>query len=93
MTEHIALVGSGTGGTVLANTLAEKFRSEIDAGEDETRRAIQVPLRALGGADTNGPVGRRDLWDGLRDGEFPSASDTSYLSAHRSAERYRPTEN
>lgn len=71
MTEHIALVGSGTGGTVLANTLAEKFRSEIDAGEDETRRAIQVPLRALGGADTNGPVGRRDLWEGLRDGEFP----------------------
>ena len=71
MTEHIALVGSGTGGTVLANTLAEKLGSEIDAGEDETRCAVQMPLRALGGADTNGPVGRRDLWDGLRDGEFP----------------------
>jgi sulfide:quinone oxidoreductase len=35
MTEHIAIVGGGTGGTVLANTLAEELGSEIDAGEAE----------------------------------------------------------
>ena len=35
MTEHIAIVGGGTGGTVLANTLAEKLGAELDAGEVE----------------------------------------------------------
>jgi len=33
MTEHIAIVGGGTGGTVLANNLAEKLAEEVDAGE------------------------------------------------------------
>ena len=35
MTEHIAIIGGGTGGTVLANNLAEKLDTEIDAGEVE----------------------------------------------------------
>ena len=35
MTEHVAIVGGGTGGTVLANNLAEKLDTEIDAGEVE----------------------------------------------------------
>jgi len=35
MTEHIAIVGGGTGGTVLANNLAEKLGAEIDAGDVE----------------------------------------------------------
>jgi len=33
MTERIAVVGGGTGGTVLANALAERLSGEIDAGE------------------------------------------------------------
>ncbi|MFB6211810.1 MAG: NAD(P)/FAD-dependent oxidoreductase [Halobacteriales archaeon] len=33
MTEEIVIVGGGTGGTVLANRLAEKLATEIDAGE------------------------------------------------------------
>ncbi len=33
MTEHILIVGGGTGGTVLANRLAEKLASEIDSGD------------------------------------------------------------
>ncbi|WP_276252434.1 NAD(P)/FAD-dependent oxidoreductase [Haloarcula rara] len=33
MTEHIAIVGGGTGGTVLANNLAEELGAELDAGE------------------------------------------------------------
>ncbi|WP_158058355.1 NAD(P)/FAD-dependent oxidoreductase [Halorussus halophilus] len=33
MTERIAIVGGGTGGTVLANRLAESLSTEIDAGE------------------------------------------------------------
>ena len=33
MTEHIAIVGGGTGGAVLANNLAEKLADKIDAGE------------------------------------------------------------
>jgi sulfide:quinone oxidoreductase len=35
MTQQIAVVGGGTGGTVLANKLADKLGSEIDAGEVE----------------------------------------------------------
>jgi sulfide:quinone oxidoreductase len=33
MTEHITIIGGGTGGVVLANNLAEKLSTEIDAGE------------------------------------------------------------
>jgi sulfide:quinone oxidoreductase len=35
MTEEIRIVGGGTGGTVLANKLADKLGPEIDAGEVE----------------------------------------------------------
>ena len=33
MTEHIVIVGGGTGGTVLANRLADKLDSELDSGD------------------------------------------------------------
>ncbi|MFB6146205.1 MAG: NAD(P)/FAD-dependent oxidoreductase [Halobacteriaceae archaeon] len=46
MPEHIAVVGGGTGGTVLANRLTDELRAEIDAGAVEvtlvTERADQV---------------------------------------------------
>jgi sulfide:quinone oxidoreductase len=35
MTERIVIVGGGTGGTVLANRLADKLADEIDAGDAE----------------------------------------------------------
>jgi sulfide:quinone oxidoreductase len=38
MTEHVAIVGGGTGGTVLANRLADRLGPEIDAGN------VQVTL-------------------------------------------------
>ncbi|NHX37725.1 MULTISPECIES: NAD(P)/FAD-dependent oxidoreductase [Halolamina] len=38
MTDHIAIVGGGTGGTVLANNLAERLDTEIERGE------VQVTL-------------------------------------------------
>jgi sulfide:quinone oxidoreductase len=38
MTDHIAIVGGGTGGTVLANRLTDALRDEIDAGD------VQVTL-------------------------------------------------
>jgi sulfide:quinone oxidoreductase len=33
MTEHVVVVGGGTGGTVLANDLADRLGPELDAGE------------------------------------------------------------
>jgi sulfide:quinone oxidoreductase len=33
MTEHIVIVGGGTGGTVLANDLADRLESELDTGD------------------------------------------------------------
>lgn len=33
MTEHVVIVGGGTGGTVLANDLADRLDAELDAGD------------------------------------------------------------
>jgi sulfide:quinone oxidoreductase len=33
MTEHVVIVGGGTGGTVLANDLADRLEPELDAGD------------------------------------------------------------
>jgi sulfide:quinone oxidoreductase len=38
MTEHVVIVGAGTGGTVLANDLADRLEREIDEG------AVEVTL-------------------------------------------------
>jgi len=66
MTEHIAIVGGGTGGTVLANNLAEKLDAEIDAGE------VEITLFNDGPDHVYKPVwlyvafGQRDPADGRR---------------------------
>jgi len=66
MTEHIAIVGGGTGGTVLANNLAEKLDSEIEAG------AVEVTLFNDGEDHVYKPVwlyvafGQREPADGRR---------------------------
>jgi sulfide:quinone oxidoreductase len=43
MTERIAIVGGGTGGTVLANKLADDLADEIDAGEVEVSLVTASP--------------------------------------------------
>ena len=66
MTEHIAIVGGGTGGTVLANNLAEKLGSDIDAGD------VRVTLYNDGPDHVYKPVwlyvafGQREPADGRR---------------------------
>ena len=66
MTEYIAIVGGGTGGTVLANNLAEKLDAEIDAGE------VEITLFNDGPDHVYKPVwlyvafGQRDPADGRR---------------------------
>jgi len=66
MTEHIAIVGGGTGGTVLANNLAEKLDAEIDSGE------VEITLFNDGPDHVYKPVwlyvafGQRDPADGWR---------------------------
>ncbi|MFB6151125.1 MAG: NAD(P)/FAD-dependent oxidoreductase [Haloarculaceae archaeon] len=50
MTEHIAIVGGGTGGTVLANRLTDELRREIDDGDvavtliDENEQQTYKPV-------------------------------------------------
>ena len=66
MTEHIAIVGGGTGGTVLANNLAEELAAEIDAGD------VRVTLFNDGEDHVYKPVwlyvafGQREPADGRR---------------------------
>ena len=55
-----SLAGAGSALGELADT----------ATTDDTRGALEVVLGALGDADASGPVGLRDIWEGLRDGEF-----------------------
>jgi len=66
MTEHIAIVGGGTGGAVLANNLAEELDAEIDAGD------VSVTLFNDGPDHVYKPVwlyvafGKREPADGRR---------------------------
>jgi len=66
MTEHIAVVGGGTGGTVLANDLADRLRAEIDAGDvrvtliNDDRDHVYKPVWLYV------PFGQRELADGRR---------------------------
>jgi len=66
MTEHIAIVGGGTGGTVLANTLVEKLDAELAAGE------VEITLFNDSGDHVYKPVwlyvafGQREPADGRR---------------------------
>ena len=54
----------------LARTGSSLGELADSATEQDTRRGIQVLLRALGMADANGPVDRHDIWNGLWEGEF-----------------------
>jgi len=54
----------------LARTGSSLGELADSATKEDTRRGIQVLLRALGKADTNGPIDRHDIWKGLWEGEF-----------------------
>lgn len=54
----------------LARTGSSLGELADSATEEDTRRGIQVLLRALGEADANGPVDRHNIWNGLWEGEF-----------------------
>jgi sulfide:quinone oxidoreductase len=66
MTEHVVVVGGGTGGTVLANDLADRLDAELDAGD------VRITLLNDGPDHVYKPVwlyvafGQREPSDGRR---------------------------
>ncbi|EMA11027.1 hypothetical protein SAMN05443574_1371 [Haloarcula vallismortis] len=56
--------------TSLAGTGASLGELADTAASDDTRRALETVLSALGEADSSGPVDLHDVWDGIRSGEF-----------------------
>ncbi|WP_254768606.1 NAD(P)/FAD-dependent oxidoreductase [Salinilacihabitans rarus] len=63
---RIAVVGGGTGGTVLANRLAKELRSEIDAGEVEVRLITDDPDHVYKPTFLYVPFGKKTVDDAKR---------------------------
>jgi sulfide:quinone oxidoreductase len=66
MTHTIAIVGGGTGGTVLANKLADKLAAEIDAGEVEVALVTDNPDHVYKPVWLYVAFGQRDPAEGRR---------------------------
>ncbi|MFB6252634.1 MAG: NAD(P)/FAD-dependent oxidoreductase [Halobellus sp.] len=66
MTEHIAIVGGGTGGTVLANDLADRLRAELDAGDVRVTLVNDGPDHVYKPVWLYVPFGQREPADGRR---------------------------
>jgi sulfide:quinone oxidoreductase len=66
MTEHIAIVGGGTDGSVLANDLAERLDTEIDAGEVRVTLINDGPDQVHKPIWLSVPFGLREPEDGRR---------------------------
>ena len=66
MTERVVIVGGGTGGTVLANDLAERLEPELDAGEVEVTLINDGPDHVYKPVWLYVPFGRREPADGRR---------------------------
>jgi len=66
MTEHVAIVGAGTGGTVLANDLADRLDSEIDAGDVRVTLFNDDPDHVYKPVWLYVPFGQREPADGRR---------------------------
>ena len=66
MTERIVIVGGGTGGSVLANDLAARLGSEIDAGEVEVTLVNDDPDHVYKPVWLYVPFGQREPADGRR---------------------------
>ena len=66
MTEHIAIVGGGTGGTVLANDLADRLGTELDAGDVRVTLMNDDPDHVYKPVWLYVPFGQREPADGRR---------------------------
>ena len=66
MTEEIIIVGGGTGGTVLANDLAERLEPELDAGDVRITLVNDDPDHVYKPVWLYVPFGQRELDDGRR---------------------------
>jgi len=66
MTERVVIVGGGTGGAVLANDLADRLGSEIDAGEVEVTLVNDDPDHVYKPVWLYVPFGQREPADGRR---------------------------
>jgi sulfide:quinone oxidoreductase len=66
MTEHIVVVGGGTGGTVLANDLAERLEPELTAGDVQVTLVSDDPDHVYKPVWLYVPFGQRESADGRR---------------------------
>jgi len=66
MTEHVVIVGGGTGGTVLANDLADRLGAELDAGDVRVTLVNDNPDHVYKPVWLYVPFGQREPGDGRR---------------------------
>ncbi|MEF8901990.1 MAG: FAD/NAD(P)-binding oxidoreductase [Halovenus sp.] len=66
MSEHIAILGGGTGGAVLANRLADKLSPELDAGDVRITLINDGPDHVYKPVWLYVPFGQREADDGRR---------------------------
>ncbi|OYR40021.1 pyridine nucleotide-disulfide oxidoreductase [Halorubrum sp. Ib24] len=66
MTERIVIVGGGTGGSVLANDLADRLEPELDAGDVEVILVNDGPEQVYKPVWLYVPFGQREPADGRR---------------------------
>ncbi|MFC7187755.1 NAD(P)/FAD-dependent oxidoreductase [Halorubrum yunnanense] len=66
MTERVVIVGGGTGGSVLANDLADRLEPELDAGDVEVTLVNDGPDHVYKPVWLYVPFGRREPVDGRR---------------------------
>ena len=66
MTERIVIVGGGTGGSVLANDLADRLEPELDAGDVEVTLVNDGPEQVYKPVWLYVPFGQREPADGRR---------------------------
>ncbi|MGQ3330339.1 NAD(P)/FAD-dependent oxidoreductase [Halorubrum sp. FL23] len=66
MTDHVVIVGGGTGGTVLANNLANRLEPELDAGDVRVTLVNDDPDHVYKPVWLYVPFGQREPADGRR---------------------------
>jgi sulfide:quinone oxidoreductase len=66
MTAHVVIVGGGTGGTVLANDLADRLEPELDAGDVRVTLVNDDPEHVYKPVWLYVPFGQREPDDGRR---------------------------
>ncbi|QKY17370.1 FAD/NAD(P)-binding oxidoreductase [Halorubrum sp. CBA1229] len=66
MTERVVIVGGGTGGSVLANDLADRLEPELDAGDVEVTLVNDGPDHVYKPVWLYVPFGQREPADGRR---------------------------